>query len=54
MDKEYLVLCRAIKYKHLGIVDLTLSELWYRLSSKHKLWVMKFLHKNGIIWGNKR
>nr|DAH10988.1 MAG TPA: hypothetical protein [Caudoviricetes sp.] len=54
MNKDYLILCRAVKYKHLGIANNYLRELFFTLKPKHMLWFMKFSKNNGVIWTNKK
>lgn len=54
MNKDYLVLCRAVKYKHLGIANNYLRELFFTLKPKHMLWFMRFSKNNGVIWTNKK
>lgn len=52
--RDYLIICRAIKYQHLGLVDYYINLEWEQIPSKHKLWLMKFLNKHGMIWNNRK
>ena len=54
MKDKYIVVCRAIKYHHLNIVDRFMTENWDSLSYKHQLWLMRYAVKHGIIFGNRR
>lgn len=54
MRGKYLVVCRAIKYHHLNIVDRFMIENWDSLDYKHQLWLMRYAVKHRIIFGNRR
>lgn len=53
MNKKYLILCRAIKYKHINLVDYYGNELFPVLSDKHILWLMRYMNKNGLRWSKR-
>lgn len=55
-NKDYYILCRAIKLKHLSIANIYFNDLFYLLKNKpkHMLWFMNFSKKSGIVWSNKK
>jgi len=53
MNKDYQILCRSIKLKHLAIMNYYFKhKLFYILENnpKHMLWFMKFAKRNNVVF----
>ena len=53
MNKDYQILCRSIKLKHLAIMNYYFRhKLFYILENnpKHMLWFMKFAKRNNVVF----
>lgn len=50
INQKYFTLCRAVEYKHCGVIDMLFSEMWDMLISfpKHFRWFLKFMEQNDI------